>query len=103
MIQEQRYVWKNYKLSGKIIETFLSNFQELKSKMRIPLPTDVILLQCENCQTNLPLNKGGLLTVGEQLQQDIDKVIEEMQKSLIDVHIKQSEECARSKQILFSP
>ena len=64
--------------------------------MRIPLPTDVILLQCENCQTNLPLNKGGLLTVGEQLQQDIDKVIEEMQKSLIDVHIKQSEECARS-------
>ena len=78
-------------------EMFLSNFQELKSKMRHPLPTDVILLQCENCQTNLPLNKGGLLTVGKQLQQDIDKVIEEMQKSLIDFHIKQSEECALSK------
>ena len=77
-------------------ETFISNFQELKRKMRTPLPTDVILLQCENCQTNLPLNKGGLLTVGEQLQQDIDKVIEEMQKSVVDAHRKKREECARS-------
>ena len=78
-------------------ETFLSNFQELKSKMRNPLPTDVILLQCGNCQTNLPLNKGGMLTVGEPLQQDMTKVIEEMQKSLIEVHVKQSEQCAFSK------
>ena len=78
-------------------EGFISNFQELKNKMRNPLPTDVILLQCENCQTNLPLNRGGLLTVGEQLQQDIGKVIEEMQKSLIDAHRNKSEECALSK------
>jgi hypothetical protein len=78
-------------------ETFLSNFKKLKSRMRDPLPTDVILFQCENCQTNLPLNSDGVLPVDEPLEQELSIVIDEMLKSLIDTHIKESDKCASSK------
>ena len=77
--------------------TFISNFKKLRSRMTDPLPSDVILFQCENCQTNLPLNSDGVLPVDEPLEQELAIVIDEMLKSLIDTHIKQSDKCASSK------
>ena len=72
-------------------ETFLSNFKELKSRMRATLPTDIILFQCGNCNINLALNKDGVLQMEETLEEEMTTRIEEKLKVLTGKHIKQSE------------
>ena len=57
-------------------ETFLSNFKELKSRMRATLPTDIILFQCGNCNVNLALNKDGVLQMDETLQEEMTTRVE---------------------------
>ena len=72
-------------------ESFLSNFKELKASMRDSLPTDVLLLQCDNCQTNLPLNSDGIIKVEKPLEEDIGNVIDGMLKRMVDSHIQECE------------
>ena len=74
-------------------ESFLSNFKELKASMRDSLPTDVLLLQCDNCQTNLPLNSDGIVKVERPLEEDIGNVIDAMLKGMVDSHIQKYEQC----------
>ena len=64
-------------------ETFLSNFKELKSRMRATLPTDIILFQCEKCNINLALNKDGVLQMDGPLEDEMTIRIEEMLKVLM--------------------
>ena len=78
-------------------ETFLSNFKELKSRMRATLPTDIILFQCGNCNINLALNKDGVLQMEETLEEEMTTRIEEKLKVLTGNHIKQSEQCDSSR------
>ena len=68
--------------------TFLSNFKELKSRMRATLPTDIILFQCGNCNNNLALNKNGVLQIDETIVEDMTTTVEEKLKALIGNHIK---------------
>ena len=77
-------------------DTFLSNFKELKSRMRATLPTDTILFQCGNCNNNLALNTDGILQMDETLEEEMTKRVEEKLKVLIGNHIKQSEQCDSS-------
>ena len=74
-------------------ESFLSNFKELKASMRDSLPTDVLLLKCDNCQTNLPLNSDGIIKVEKPLEEDIGNVIDGMLKRMVDSHIQEYEQC----------
>ena len=78
-------------------ETFLSNFKELKSRMRATLPTDIILFQCGNCNINLALNKDGVLQMEETLEEEMTTRVEEKLKVLTGNHIKQSEQCYSSR------
>ena len=65
----------------EIIQTTLSstsfwfNLLELKNRMKIPLPTDVIVFRCGTCKTNLPLNKCGSIILKEPLQEEMTNVI----------------------------
>ena len=77
--------------------TFLSNFKELKSRMRATLPTDIILFQCGNCNNNLALNKNGVLQIDETIVEDMTTTVEEKLKALIGNHIKNSEQCESAK------
>ena len=78
-------------------ETFLSNFKELKSRMRATLPTDIILFQCGNCNINVALNKDGVLQMEETLEEEMTTRVEEKLKVLIGNHVKQSEQCDSSR------
>lgn len=74
-------------------KSFLSNFKELKASMRYSLPTDVLLLQCDNCHTNLPLNSDGIIKVETPLEGDIGDAIDVMLKRMVDSHIQKYEQC----------
>ena len=78
-------------------EAFLSNFMKLKNKMRDPLPTDVIIFQCDHCNSNLPLNVDGVLLMDEKLDKEISILLDESLKSLQGVHHEQCKNCTHAK------
>lgn len=80
-------------VSSKI---FLSNFMKLKKQMSGSLPTDVIIFQCDNCKSNLPLNIDGVIQLEADLEKELSTLIDEMSKSLIEAHCKESEKCVSS-------
>ena len=65
--------------------------------MRRPLPTDIIVFQCDHCKADLPLNVDGVLQVDKSLDTELSIVIDELSKSLLEAHYKQSEKCVASK------
>ena len=77
--------------------TFLSNFEGLKKKMREPLPTDVVLLQCEKCLINMPLNICGVIKVDNPLQESVSITLDAMLKNIRETHTQESEQCALAK------
>ena len=77
--------------------TFLMNLLELKSKLKGPLPTDIILYQCEMCLTNIPLNSCGSMILDNPLQDNINKVFDEKINAMKKNHAKQNEQCSSTR------
>ena len=71
--------------------TFLLNLLELKSRLKEPLPTDVIVFRCGKCHTNFPLNSCGSIILEKPLQEGIDNNINGILKSVKDNHAKETE------------
>ena len=70
--------------------TFLLNLLELKSKLKEPLPTDVIVFRCGKCHTNFPLNSCGSIIIEKTLQEGINNNIDGILKSVKENHVKQT-------------
>ena len=70
---------------------FLLNLLELKSKLKEPLPTDVIVFRCGKCHTNFPLNSCGSIIIENTLQEGINNNIDGILKSVKENHVKQTE------------
>ena len=81
----------------EIIETkmsptsFLLNVLELKSRMKEGLPTDVIVLKCGSCQTNIPFNTCGSIILDKALQEEFNNNLNEMLDCVKENHTKQTE------------
>ena len=71
--------------------TFLLNLLELKSRLKEPLPTDVIVFRCRKCHTNFPLNSCGSIIIEKTLQEGINNNIDGILKSVKENHVKQTE------------
>ena len=77
--------------------SFLSNYEDLKRRMREALPTDVLLFQCEDCQENMPLNSCGVIKVDDPLQESVSITLDVMITKLKKDHIRRNENCASAK------
>ena len=70
--------------------TFLLNLIELKSRLKEPLPTDVLVFRCRTCHTNFPLNNCGSIIVDKPLQEGMNNIIDGILKSVKENHTKQT-------------
>ena len=77
--------------------SFLSNYEDLKRRIREALPTDVLLFQCEDCQENMPLNSCGVIKVDDSLQESVSITLDVMITKLKKDHIQRNENCASAK------
>lgn len=71
--------------------SFLLNVLELKSRMKEALPTDVIVLKCGSCQTNIPVNNCGSIILEKALQEEFNNILNEMLDCVKENHTKQTE------------
>ena len=71
--------------------SFLINLLELKSRMKEPLPTDVIVLKCEACKKTIPFNTCGFVMLDKPLQEDFNNIVNEMLERVKKKHSQQSE------------
>ena len=71
--------------------SFLLNVMELKSRMKEALPTDVIVLRCVSCQTNIPFNSCGSIILDKALQVEFNNILNEMLDCVKENHTKQTE------------
>ena len=77
-------------------ETFLSNFMELKDKMKEQLPTDRIIFQCEQCRSNMNLNLEGIIQIDTMVDKEIGVMLHEKVAAMNKSHREQSDECVSS-------
>ena len=77
-------------------ETFISNFHELKQKLRVPLPNDEIVFQCDQCQRNIPMNYEGVIELDEIMDKELSSYLDHMIQSTIKSHKTQTPNCASS-------
>ena len=73
---------------------FLENFLELKKKMTFPLPSDLILYQCENCNINLSFNNNGVIEIPRALDKHVGCMIDDMLKCFIENHANENYKCS---------
>ena len=71
--------------------SFLLNVLELKSRMKEALPTDVIVLRCASCQTNIPFNSCGSIILDNALEVEFNNILNEMLECVKENHTKQTE------------
>ena len=71
--------------------SFLLNVLELKSRMKDPLPTDVIVLRCGSCQTNIPFNSCGSIIIDKSLKEEFSNILNEMLECMKENHTRQNE------------
>ena len=83
-------------------ENFYNNFLQLKQKMREPLPTDKVILKCNQCKENVTLNKDGVIRFDTMLTKEISSVMDSNIQTMIQTHKKQSDICV-SANVLLHP
>ena len=71
--------------------SFLLNVLELKSRLKEPLPTDVIVLRCEACKTNIPFNSCGSIMLDKPLREDFNNILDDMMERVKEKHSQQTE------------
>ena len=67
-------------------ETFISNFHELKQKLRVPLPNDEIVFQCEQCHGNIAFNYEGVIEFDEMMDKELSSYVDHMILATIKAH-----------------
>ena len=67
-------------------EQFIINLKALKSKMRSPLPSDVLYYKCSTCSLTLPLNSAGIVEIESHLYKPIGDCIHELLRNLVKIH-----------------
>ena len=77
-------------------ETFISNFHELKQKLRVPLPNDEIVFQCEQCHGNIAFNYEGVIEFDEMMDKELSSYVDHMILATIKAHKTQNAKCAPS-------
>ena len=77
-------------------QTFLSNFIELKERMKEQLPTDRIIFRCEQCRSNLTLNLEGIIQIDKIVDKEIGELLNEKVVAMKNSHQEQSGECVSS-------
>ena len=77
-------------------ETFISNFHELKQKLRVPLPNDEIVFQCEQCHGNIAFNYEGVIEFDEMMDKELSSYMDHMILATIEAHKTQNAKCAPS-------
>ena len=70
--------------------SFLLNVLELKSRMKEALPTDVIVLRCGSCQTNISFNSCGSVILETALQEEFSNILNDMLACVKENHTKQT-------------
>ena len=78
-------------VTGLSSTSFLWNVLELKSRMQEPLPTDVIVLRCGTCKTNIPFNCCGPIMLDEPLNEEFNNIFDAILGSVKENHTKQYE------------
>jgi hypothetical protein len=69
-------------------EQFLMNLRALKSKMRSPLPSDVLYYKCSTCSLKLPLNSAGIVAIESNLCKSVGDCIHQLLQNLVKIHSK---------------
>ena len=69
-------------------EQFLMNLRALKSKIRSPLPSDVLYYKCSTCSLKLPLNSAGIVEIESNLRKSVGDCIHQLLQNLVKIHSK---------------
>ena len=94
-----RLVKMEYKKTQISSKQFFKNIIQLKQKMRQPLPSDVLLYHCQNCNLDLPLNSDGVIKLTNPIEKTMGEVIDENVKALVENHEKNKSSCSNKIQI----
>ena len=81
-------------------ENFYYNFLELKEKMRTPLPTDKVILQCDQCREIVTLNNSGVIRVDAMLEKEISYVLDYKIQTMIKTHGQERSKCLSANMII---
>ena len=73
---------------------FLQNLLRLKQQMRHPLPSDVIIYHCKNCNLDLPLNSLGVLDISNTVEEPLGIVFDRIVQCFIQKHTNESPQCS---------
>ena len=65
---------------------FLQNILRLKQQVRHPLPSDVIIYHCKNCDSDIPLNSLGVLDIKGTVEEPLGIVIDRIVQCFIQKH-----------------
>ena len=68
---------------------FVKNFQTLKSRVDIPLPSDDVMYQCSVCDIHFPISSNGIVFFQSKIKSDLNHELNTLIKELIE---KQKEE-----------
>ena len=72
---------------------FLQNILRLKQQVRHPLPSDVIIYHCKNCDSDIPLNSLGVLDIKGTVEEPLGIVIDRIVQCFIQKHTNECPEC----------
>ena len=64
----------------------MNNIMALMFKIKAPLPTDTIVLHCDDCSTNIPLSLNGIFQVDRQLDMTLHNIVNDQVKLEINKH-----------------
>ena len=69
-------------------EQFIINLKALKSKMKSPLPSDVLYYKCSICSLKLPINSAGIVEIETNLCKPVGDCNDELLRNLVRIHSK---------------